>query len=76
MKRTSLLMIAFAAALLVVGCGKRNNNGGEKTDGGITCFENPTTHVEIINACTTAEAFDKIPTLPLLLPTGELPPLP
>ena len=45
-------------------------------DGGPDCFTNPTTHYEIINACTTAEYVDKHPDLPLLLPDGGLPPLP
>jgi len=41
-----------------------------------SCFTNPTTHLEIINACTTAEKIYKDPELPLLLPDGGLPPLP
>lgn len=40
------------------------------------CFTNPKTHLEIINACTTADKVDKTPNLPLLGPKGELPPLP
>jgi hypothetical protein len=40
------------------------------------CIVNPTTHLEIINACTDASKFDKSPTLPLLLADGGLPPLP
>ncbi len=40
------------------------------------CFTNPTTHDEIINACTTAQKITKTPTLPLLLPDGGLPPVP
>ncbi|NJM91228.1 MAG: hypothetical protein HC863_02990 [Myxococcales bacterium] len=42
------------------------------------CFTNPTTHEELINACTTAdvEKIDKKPTLPLLPADGTLPPLP
>ncbi len=40
------------------------------------CFTNPMIHVEIINACTTADEIDKMSTLPLLGPNGELPPLP
>jgi hypothetical protein len=39
------------------------------------CFDNPTTHFEIINACTTATKITKNPTLPKLLPDGGLPPL-
>ena len=48
-------------------------------DGGApdaSCFTNPTTHHEIINACTNAQFVDKNPTLPLRLPDGGLPPLP
>jgi len=41
-----------------------------------SCFTNPTTHLEIINACTNAQFVDKHPNLPLLLPDGGLPPLP
>ena len=40
------------------------------------CFLNPTTHFEIINACTDAVKIAKNPTLPLLLADGGLPPLP
>jgi hypothetical protein len=49
-------------------------DGPFKTDAG--CFVNPVGHVEIINACTNAQAIDKHPTLPLLLDGGVLPPLP
>lgn len=39
------------------------------------CFMNPTTHEQIINACTDAVRITKNPTLPLLLADGGLPPL-
>jgi hypothetical protein len=45
-------------------------------DAGPQCFTNPTTHFEIINACTTSQGIDKHPVLPLLLPDGGLPQLP
>jgi hypothetical protein len=45
-------------------------------DAGPTCFTNPTTHFQIINACTTSQGIAKNPVLPLLLPDGGLPPLP
>jgi hypothetical protein len=45
-------------------------------DTGPSCFTNPKTHVEIINACTSSEGIAKSPTLPLLLADGGLPPLP
>ena len=41
-----------------------------------SCFTNPTTHLEIINACTDAEKIYKTPALPLNLPDGTLAPLP
>ncbi|HEY8075240.1 MAG TPA: hypothetical protein VIF62_14045 [Labilithrix sp.] len=40
------------------------------------CYMNPTTHFEIINACTTAVKITKNPTLPLLYADGGLPPTP
>ena len=36
----------------------------------------PVTHVQIINACTSAQRLDKKPVLPLLRPDGTLPILP
>jgi len=57
-----------------------------KQDAGVTvedaaapdasCFENPTTHYEIINACTTAQKIYKDSHPPLLNPDGTLPSLP
>ena len=52
---------------------------GSTGDGAIgpdNCFMNPTTHFEIINACTDAARVDKKPPLPLLLADGGLPPPP
>lgn len=43
--------------------------------GDADCFLNPTTHFEIINACTDATRIDKNPVLSKLLPDGALPPL-
>jgi hypothetical protein len=58
--------------------GSPPDSGGadSATDAGPTCFMNPRTHFEIINACTDAQSFDKNPRLPLLQPDGSLPPLP
>jgi hypothetical protein len=50
--------------------------GGSGTGGSPDCFTNPMTHVEIINACTTAQEVDLMPVLPLLDMDGGLPPLP
>ncbi|HSO40754.1 MAG TPA: hypothetical protein VLT33_49855 [Labilithrix sp.] len=54
-------------------------DAGPSPDGALPdgdCFPNPTTHFEIINACTDAVKITKNPTLPLLLADGGLPPLP
>ncbi len=40
------------------------------------CAANPMTHVEILNACTNAQAYDKMPFYPAKAPNGVLPPLP
>jgi hypothetical protein len=41
------------------------------------CFTNPHTYLEIINACTDAQAVDKTDNLsPMNLPDGGLQPLP
>jgi len=42
----------------------------------LACIENPHTHIEILNACTSAQSIDKKPVLPLLHADGTLPPLP
>lgn len=38
------------------------------------CVENPVTHLEIINACTSSVGIWKTPELTLLEPDGSLPP--
>jgi hypothetical protein len=44
---------------------------------GPSCFTNPQTYLEIINACTDAEAIDKTDDLsPMSLADGGLQPLP
>ena len=59
------------------------DSGGPTMDGATLpdgapsdCFMNPTTHFEIINACTDAVKITKNPTLALLGADGGLPPLP
>jgi hypothetical protein len=66
---------ADTAAPLTDGGG---TDGGTLPDGAPVddCVKNPTTHLEIINACTDAAKFDKTPKLPLLLADGGLPALP
>lgn len=70
--------------VLAAACGDDGNSprdAGPK-DGGIdapvdaSCFENPQTHYEIINACTTAQKIYKDSHPPLLNDDGSLPPLP
>ena len=41
-----------------------------------SCFMNPTTHKEIINACTDAQKIERNVTPPLLNSDGSLPALP
>lgn len=75
--------IAGALALAAGACGDNNNNKGP-ADAGVdaigtpdaSCFENPTTNEQIINACTDADKVYKTPVLPLLNPDGTLPSLP
>lgn len=53
-------------------------DGGPPVDGGgdgpSDCFLNPQTHLEIINACTSATKIPKNPVLARLYPDGGLPP--
>lgn len=73
--------VMIAAILIASACG---DDGETKKDAGVhdagapdaSCFTNPMTNEEIINACTTAQKIYKNPTLPLLEPDGSLPPLP
>ncbi|APR84048.1 Hypothetical protein A7982_09397 [Minicystis rosea] len=58
------------------GSSTTSSTGTGGTGGAPDCVTNPTTHVEIINACTDAQQIDSMPVLPLLQPDGGLPPLP
>lgn len=71
--------------LLLAACGGDNNvkqDAQGPHDAGIdsppdaSCFTNPQTHNEIINACTTAQKVYKDSHPPLLNSDGTLPPLP
>ena len=86
---TIIRLLSSLLLVLVFACGGdddggSNDNpgdidaGGDAPDGGneLDCFENPTTHNEIINACTTAQSVDKNPDLPLTYEDGGLPPIP
>jgi len=72
----------FAALVLVApacgadGAAKKDAAVGDAGAPDASCFTNPMTHEEIINACTTAQKIYKQPTLPLLEPDGSLPVLP
>jgi len=48
---------------------------GETPDEPAPCVQNPVTHLDIINACTSAVGVRKTPRLTLLNPDGSLPPL-
>lgn len=74
-------MLVLALALAACSDDVPVNPDARPVDAGVTpddasCFTNPTTHLEIINACTTAEKVYKNPVLPLRLADGGLPPLP
>ena len=82
MSRTALLGLMFA---LLAACGDSSKVRQDAAipdtpavDAGVdaSCFANPKTHYEIINACTTDQAVDKTPVTPLRKPDGSLPPLP
>jgi hypothetical protein len=52
------------------------HDGGTDSNLDASCFTNPTTHYEIINACTGAQQVFKPGQPPLLGSDGSLPPLP
>jgi hypothetical protein len=83
--RAILTVVALA---FVIACGedpKQFHDAAVKMDAGVdtggggpdaSCFENPTTHYEIINACTTAQKVYKNSHPALIGSDGTLPPLP
>jgi len=89
-KNVARFFAALALATLAA-CGGGNNSaadmamptggdgGGSGDMAGETCVMNPTTAVELLNACTTAQSGDPAkdaPYYPTLAPVGNLPPLP
>ena len=75
------LLIALSL-VLASACGDDGNTQTGPKDAGIdtpadaSCFENPTTHYQIINACTNAQKIYKTTRPPLQRADGTLPPLP
>lgn len=81
------MRIALALSLALAACGSssatKNDAPPVQIDAGVTspdasCFTNPTTHDEIINACTDpgVQKIYKNSHPPLLNADGTLPPLP
>ena len=74
--------VALALATTLAGCGNGSKGGGDMGGAGdmaMGCVTNPTTSVELLNACTTAQTGDPAkdaPYYPSLAPGGKLPPLP
>ena len=73
--------VALAAATALAACGNGSKGGGDMGGGdmAVACVTNPTTSVELLNACTTAQTGDPAkdaPYYPSLAPGGKLPPLP
>jgi uncharacterized protein YceK len=67
--------------LTLAGCGSTTAADAGSPDAGAPdagpgCSTNPTTHLELINACTSATAIVRTPNLPLLQADGGVPPLP
>ena len=78
-------IFVMIVCLVAIGCG--NGSGTIKHDAAIgdaaadakpdaSCFTNPATHEEIINACTNAQKIEKPGKPPLQNADGTLPPLP
>lgn len=81
-QHTRALRRGYAAllALWLLGCPALDESPPAPVDQGapddLACSTDPTTHVEILNACTPAQSVDKRPLLPLLRSDGTLPSLP
>lgn len=52
----------------------RRGDGGTTVDA--SCFDDPQTHAQLLNACVDWQHVDKVPVTPLLNDDGTLPPLP
>lgn len=80
---TMMRLLLGAALALLAACGNGGGKGGNDMGGNDLapppCVMNPTTSVEILNACTDAQTGDPAkdyPYFPTLAPNGTLPPLP
>ena len=75
--RTALCALAiFAAGCPDMSGPAASDDDMAKPTADFGCYAKPRTHVELLNACTTAQSVDKQPVLPLLKSDGTLPPLP
>ena len=75
----TVLPLAFASACSNHDAAKQDagpRDAGVDAPPDASCFTNPTTHIQIINACTTAQKIFKNSHPPLLNADGSLPPLP
>ncbi len=76
------MKISLALVFLLACGGNHARKDAGRQDGGIdappdaSCFTNPQTHEEIINACTNAQKIYKPSHPPLLGSDGSLPQLP
>ena len=75
-------LVAGASLVLAIACGGEpratQKDAGVPSDApalDASCFTNPVTNYQIINACTTAQKIYKDSHPPLLGPDGSLPPL-
>jgi hypothetical protein len=80
--RTLYLALSVVVAAACGDDPKQNEDAAVPADAGVdgppdaSCFTNPQTHIEIINACSTAQKIYKDSHPPLQNPDGSLPPLP
>lgn len=78
------IILASLALVFTAGCGDDGvhddaavvHDAGPDAPTDASCFTNPQTYNEIINACTTAQKIYKDSHPPLQNPDGTLPPLP
>lgn len=80
MRMTKTMLMAISLALVACGSGSKGSRdmaGGDMAQP--ACVMNPTTAIDILNACTRAQTGDPhkdAPYFPSQTPGGNLPPLP